>query len=328
MERQVSQMVRLVDDLLDLSRITQGKIPIRKERVDIITTVQDAVESIRPSIDSQAHTLELTLPPQSVYVDADQARLAQVFANLLNNASKYTEKGGRIQLTVAVDGNEVVVSIRDTGIGISSKHLPHVFDMFAQAAPALERSQGGLGIGLALVKGMVALHGGSVSARSEGPGKGSEFTVRLPIARVAEACAPEPLPNARLLDRPSRRILVVDDNRDGALTLSAVLNLLGHTTCMAHDGVEAIETATAFLPEVVLLDIGLPKINGYDVARHIRAQPWGKDIALVAVTGWGQEDDKRRASDAGFDMHLTKPVEASTLAQLIARPHQPAIPAQ
>jgi CheY-like chemotaxis protein len=273
-----------------------------------------------------------------------------VIANLLNNAAKYTEKGGHIWLTAERRGNEAAVAVRDTGIGIAVEHLPRLFEMFSQSAPALERSQGGLGIGLALVRGLVELHGGTVEAHSEGPGKGSEFVVRLPIAacglRLADSPSgrpgspegarrgpPEPAettdrrppdpaevhPQSAIRNPQSRRVLVVDDNRDAADSLAMMLSLAGHETRTAYDGLEAVQAAAGFRPDVVLLDIGMPKMNGYEAARHLRSQSWGKGMALIALTGWGQEDDKRRALEAGFDHHLTKPVEAAALEKLLAR---------
>jgi PAS domain S-box-containing protein len=320
MERQVSHVVRLVDDLLDVSRITQGRVQLRKERVELAAVVQSAVEASRPLIETQGHELIVTLPPVPVYLDADPTRLAQVFANLLNNAAKYSEKGGRIWLTAAQRGGELTVSVRDTGIGIAAEHLPHIFEMFSQIEPALERSQGGLGIGLALVRGLVELHGGTIEARSAGIGKGSEFILHLPGvgARAAAPLESADGDQETICDVRPTRILVVDDNRDAADSLATMLRMTGHQTETAYDGQEAIQAAATFRPQVVLLDIGLPSMNGYEAARHIREQPWGKGMALIALTGWGQEEDKRRALEAGFDYHLTKPVEAAALERLVA----------
>jgi PAS domain S-box-containing protein len=318
--RQLDQMVRLVDDLLDMSRISRGKVQLRKERVELAAVVRGAVETARPLLDARGHELTVTPPAEAVWLDVDPTRLAQVIANLLHNAAKYTEKDGHVWLTVERQGGEVVLSVRDTGIGIAAEHLPRLFEMFSQVTPALERSQGGLGIGLALVRGLVELHGGTVEARSDGPGRGSEFVVRLPVADVPaapEARAPAgggPLPGGR-----KWRILVVDDNRDSADSLALMLEMMGHETRTAYDGPEAVEAAAAYRPDVVLLDIGLPRMNGYEVARHLRQQPWGKGLALVALTGWGQDEDKRRALDAGFDQHVTKPVGADGLEQVLAR---------
>ncbi len=319
MERQMAVMVRLIDDLLDVSRITRGKLPLRRERVDLASVVQSAVEGSRPLIETSAHRLTVSLPPEPIYLDADPTRLAQVFANLLTNAAKYTDKAGHIWLTAGRHEGEVVVSVRDTGIGIAAEHLPRLFEMFSQVAPALERSQGGLGIGLSLVKGLVEMHGGRIEARSEGPGKGSEFVVRLPVA--GDVPAPEtPAPGSgeRATARPRRRILLADDNRDAADSLAMMLRLAGHEVHATHDGQEAVEAAEWFRPDVALLDLGMPRMNGFEAARRIREQPWGRSVILVAITGWGQDEDKRRASEAGFDHHLTKPVDPAALEKLLA----------
>jgi PAS domain S-box-containing protein len=318
-DRQVQQMVRLIDDLMDVSRITRGKLQIRKERIELAAVLRSAVEASRPLIDSQAHDLTVTLPQEPVPLEADPIRLAQVFANLLTNAAKYTEKRGHIWLTAERLGAAVVVSVRDTGIGIAADHLPRLFEMFSQVAPALERSQGGLGIGLALVRGLVELHGGSTQAHSAGPGKGSEFTVRLPVGDAPVQAPPETrVDGEKPCARPKCRILVADDLRDSVDSLAMMLRLAGHAIQVAHDGLEAVQAAATFRPDVVLLDIGMPKMNGYEAARHIRQQPWGKGMLLVALTGWGQEEDKRRAFEAGFDHHLTKPVEPAALEKLLA----------
>jgi PAS domain S-box-containing protein len=319
-DRQVQQMVRLIDDLLDISRITTGKLQLRKERIELSAAIQTALEAARPAIDGHAHELTLTLPSGTTYLNADPIRLAQVFSNLLNNAAKYTEKGGHIWLTAERQGKEIVVSVRDTGIGIAAEHLPNLFEMFSQITPALERSQGGLGIGLALVRGLVELHGGSVEARSAGPGRGSEFTVRLPIVDAAVQARQEPGgETSKSSAGPKYRILVADDLRDSVDSLALMLQFAGHDIQIAYDGLEAVQTAAAFRPDVVVLDIGMPKMNGYEVAHHIRQQPWGKEMLLIALTGWGQEEDKRRAFEAGFDHHLTKPVGAAALEKLLTR---------
>ena len=316
-ERQVGQMVRLVDELLDMSRITSGKIQLRREQVELSALVRSVVDECRPLIEGQRHELTVTLPAHPVYLEADPTRLAQVFSNLLNNAAKYTEKGGHIWLSAERQNCEVVISVRDTGIGIAPEHLAHVFEMFSQLTPALERSQGGLGIGLALVRGLVELHDGTVEAHSDGPGKGSEFMVRLPVVDHPRPSLSEPMEQAKSLPTSSRRILVVDDNRDAADSLVLMLQMMGHEGHTAYDGLEAANAAETWRPDVVLLDIGMPKMNGYEVARHLRQQPWGNELALVALTGWGQEEDKRRAHEAGFDHHLTKPVDAAALGKLI-----------
>jgi PAS domain S-box-containing protein len=321
MERQLEQMVRLVDDLLDVSRISRGKLELRRERVDLARVVQSAVETSRPLIEQMGHELAVVLPQQPVDVDADLTRLAQVFLNLLNNSAKYTEPGGRIRLTAGRQGGDVVVAVQDTGIGIPADKLPGVFDLFSQVEGAMSRSQGGLGIGLSLVKRLVEMHGGSVEARSDGPGKGSTFTVRLPApageARPARAGGREEAPRSTL------RILVVDDNRDGADSLAMMLRLLGNDTLTAYDGVEGVAAAGTYRPDVVLLDIGLPGLSGHDACRRIREQPWGEGMTLIAVTGWGQEDDVRRSHDAGFDRHMVKPVDPDALMKLLASlPHR------
>jgi PAS domain S-box-containing protein len=319
-ERQLDQMTRLVDDLLDISRITNGKLHLRKEPIDVAEVIRSAVEAVRPILESQRHTFTLSLPSDPVFLDADPIRLAQVFANLLNNAAKYTDRGGHLWLRAEPQDGEVVVSVRDTGIGIAAEHLAHIFDMFSQITPALERSQGGLGIGLALVRGLVELHGGKIEAHSAGPGKGSEFIVHLPLAHaVGEFPLSEPT-NGELSPRgPRRRILIVDDNRDAADSLATMLQMLGHEIDTAYDGLEAVQSAATLRPDVVVLDIGLPKMNGYEAARHLRGQPWGKDILLIALTGWGQDEDKRRAEEAGFDHHVTKPVTLAMLEGLLSR---------
>jgi PAS domain S-box-containing protein len=317
MERQLAQMVRLIDDLLDVSRISRNKLELRKARITLAAVLENAVETARPLIDTKGQILTVNLPPEPIYLDADLTRLAQVFWNLLNNSAKYTDPGGRIELFAQSNGGEVTVTVRDTGIGIPVQALSGLFNMFSQVDHSLERSQGGLGIGLALVKGLVEMHAGTVEARSAGTGKGSEFVVRLPAAPIddEEATAPvvEPLSGSA-----RRRILIVDDNRDGAASLGMMLTLQGHDTRTAHDGLEALELAEVFRPDVVLLDIGLPKLNGYEAARRIREQPWGRDMVLIAVTGWGQEEDKRRSMEAGFNLHMVKPVAPTDLETLLA----------
>ncbi len=318
MERQLKQLVRLVDDLLDVSRITTGKLQLHKERVDLASVVRDAVEASRPMIDRGGHELTVRSPSDPVLLDADPTRLAQVFLNLLNNAAKYSERGGRIRLSVEREGNEVVVRVRDTGIGIPASHLPHVFEVFVQVDAAWRRAQGGLGIGLSLVKEFVALHGGSVEAHSDGPGKGSEFVVRLP-APVAAAAVEPPTAAAEKSRGPRRRILVVDDNRDAADALAMILEILGHEVRTAHDGAAGVAAAAAFRPEVILMDLGMPKLDGYEAARRIRAETWGGEPFLVALTGWGSNDHRQRAHDAGFDRHLVKPVELDAITRMIAK---------
>jgi PAS domain S-box-containing protein len=316
-DRQVGQMARLLEDLLDVSRITRNKLELRKRRVTLADVMVDAVETSRPVIDGGGHALAVILPPEPVHLDADPVRLAQVFSNLLNNAAKYTDRGGHIRLAAEVAGGEVAVSVRDTGIGIAADVLPRLFEMFAQAAPALERSQGGLGIGLSLVKGLVEMHGGTVEARSDGPGKGSEFVVRLPVA-ATPTVGEQPPPDPEKPRAAGCRLVVADDNRDIADTLAMMLTMMGHEVRTAGDGQEAVEVAEAFRPEAVLLDVGMPRLNGYDTARRIRERPWGSGVLLVACTGWGQDDDRRKSQEAGFDFHLVKPVSAATLEKVLA----------
>lgn len=316
MERQLSQMVHLVDDLLDLSRISRGKIELRKERVELANVIHQAVETSRPLIDASSHELKIDLPSRPVYVDADVTRLAQVFSNLLNNAAKYTDYGGRIRISARQEGHAIIVSVKDSGVGIPPNMLPKVFDIFTQVDRSLERSQGGLGIGLSIVKRLVEMHAGSVSVRSDGHGMGSEFIVRLPVvlsvAQLSQDDAESPLPSGR------RRILVVDDNRDAAMSLAMMVKLMGNDSKTAHDGIEAIEVAGEFRPDLILMDIGMPSLNGYETARQIRSRPWGKNIVMVALTGWGQDDDRRQAVEAGFDLHMVKPIEPAVLEKLLA----------
>jgi PAS domain S-box-containing protein len=320
MGRQVQHMVRLIDDLLDLSRISRGKIQLRKELVELATVLHNAIETSRPLIEAARHDLAVTLPPTRIWLDADPTRLAQVVANLLNNAAKYTREGGRIWLSAGQEGDTAIIRVRDNGIGIPREMLPRIFDMFAQVDTALGRSQGGLGIGLTLVRSLVEMHHGTVEAQSEGAGKGSEFIVRLPVA--AERLSIHPAqPQEGGLYTPqgaARRILVVDDNVDAAQSLGILLKMMGHDTALAHDGASALEVAEAYRPDLVLLDIGLPRLNGYEVARRLRQQPGLRDVVLVAVSGWGQEEDRRRGREAGFDFHLTKPVDPVALKKLLA----------
>jgi CheY-like chemotaxis protein len=311
MERQVDHLVRLVDDLLDISRITRNKLELRLRRVDLASVLRDAIET-----SGQFHRVDLRLPDVPVWLQADPVRLAQVFGNLLNNAAKFSEPSSRIDVAVLREADGVTVRVRDEGIGIPADQLDSVFDMFSQVDRRLERTQGGLGIGLALVKRLIDLHEGTVSAASDGEGRGSEFVVRLPVAVGApERAAPRtatPLPNGAC------RVLVVDDNRDSASSLAMLLTMTGHETHVAYDGVEAVDLAGQVLPGVILLDIGLPKLNGYDACRRIREQAWGKDIVMVAFSGWGQDEDLRRSKEAGFDAHLVKPVDYAALTRVIA----------
>jgi len=316
-DRQVQQMTRLVDDLLDVSRITRGKIELRRERVELATVVHSAVEASRPLIEKWGHELTVTVSPQPIPVAADPTRLAQVLLNLLNNAAKYMEQGGRIWLTAERQGDEALIRVKDTGIGIPAAMLTRIFDMFTQVDYSLERSEGGLGIGLTLVQRLVEMHGGAVEAKSDGLGRGSEFVVRLPVAVEVEG--KHGAAGGETISVPAaRRILVVDDNRDAADSLGMLLRMIGNEIHTAYDGLEAVEAAAAFQPDVVILDIGLPRLNGYESARRIRQQEGGADRVLIALTGWGQEEDRLRSQEAGFDHHVTKPVEFSTLKKLLA----------
>ncbi|MDQ3205213.1 MAG: PAS domain-containing protein [Pseudomonadota bacterium] len=319
MERQLGQMVRLVDDLLDVSRITQNRLELRQERVSLAAVVNNAVETSRPLIEQAGHIFSLKLPLEPVYLHADPTRLAQVFSNLLNNAAKYTEPGGRITLTGEASGGDVVVEVRDNGLGIPADALPRIFKMFSQVDRHLERARGGLGIGLSLARQLVELHGGTIEARSDGPGRGSVFVVQLPIARATRPAQSSP-GDHRPSETARRRILVVDDNCDSARSLGVMLDLMGNQTHTAYDGVAAVEAAEAFRPDLILLDIGLPKLNGYDACRRIREQPWSKGMVIVALTGWGQDEDRRRSREAGFDHHLVKPLDIAEINRLLAQP--------
>jgi CheY-like chemotaxis protein len=310
-------MARLVEDLLDMSRISRGKIELRKEHVELAPVIDQAVETVRSLQTTLGHELTVTLPPHPVYLDADPTRLAQIVGNLLNNACKFTDEGGRISLTVAQDRDQAVIRVSDNGIGIAAEHLPHLFEMFAQVDTSLERSRGGLGIGLTLVKSLVEMHGGTVEVHSGGPGRGSEFVIRLPVLSGAPVLSSQPA-IVEAMPAVGRRILIVDDSEDSAESLAMLLQLDGHETHKAYDGAAAIEAVARLRPEVVLLDIGLPGLNGYEVCSRIREEPWGKELMLVALTGWGQEEDRQRSRDAGFDAHLVKPVDHQVLLKLLA----------
>jgi PAS domain S-box-containing protein len=318
MQQQVEHLVRLVDDLLDVSRIVRGRVDLRREVVEAQTIVQRAVDSLRPSIESAAQELTVSLPTAAIRLHVDVVRIVQVVTNLLSNANKYTPRGGHIRLAVEHEGDGVVISVKDNGMGISKDILPDVFDLFAQADRSLERSQGGLGIGLTIVRTLVEMHDGSVSAQSDGEGKGSEFTVRLPIYQGAGEERPrEPL----VATTESRRILVVEDNVGTAKVLSRLLAKLGsHEIHMVHDGLSALEAAKQYRPEIVLLDIGLPRMNGYEVAQRLRQQPEFQETVLVALTGYGTDEDRRRSTEVGFDRHLVKPPSLEHLRQVLAHP--------
>jgi signal transduction histidine kinase/CheY-like chemotaxis protein len=318
--RQVDHLTRLIDDLLDISRITRNKLELRKQRVELTDVINGAVETSRPHIEQCGHKLTVTLPPEPIYLNGDVVRLAQVFLNLLNNAAKYTERGGQITLTAERQGSEAVVSVKDTGVGIAADNLPRLFQIFFQADRSLEKSQGGLGIGLSLVRRLVELHGGKVEVRSPGVGKGSEFIVRLPV--LVEKPKPprsqDSVGNGTPKPMPARRILVVDDNQDAADSLAMLLRLNGNEVDTAYDGLAGVEAFERLQPDMVLLDIGMPKLNGYDACRRIRAQARDNDTVLIALTGWGQEEDRSRSVEAGFHGHLIKPVDLAALTELLA----------
>ena len=321
-ERQLQQMVRLIDDLLDVSRITRGHVELRRERVSLGTILQLAIETSRPLIESRQHVLRVDAPPETLYLRGDPTRLAQVFANLLNNSAKYSEAGGLITVRVEPEGDQVTVTVADKGIGIEPEMLPRVFEMFTQAGRPGLHPQEGLGIGLTLVRRLVELHGGTVEARSEGIGHGSQFVVRLDLDTQPDT---EQELSRGVADRQSDdeddsdglRILVADDNRDAAASLAMMLDLGGHEIRTAHDGIEAVKVADDFKPDLALLDIGMPRLDGYATARELRGRPWAKGLVLVALTGWGQDEDRRRSSDAGFDRHLVKPVDPAVLEQML-----------
>jgi two-component system CheB/CheR fusion protein len=318
MERQLGQLVRLVDDLLDVSRISRGKIDLKCERVELAAIVYQAVEASRPMAANSKHNVSVTVPPHPIYVYGDPIRLAQVVGNLLNNACKFTDAGGQIWLTVEQDADQAVIRVRDTGIGLAGDELRRIFEMFAQVDKSLERARDGLGLGLALVKKLVELHDGAVEATSPGLGMGSEFVVRLPVASGSLPAPPRESADGKPAATNSRRILVVDDNRDSANSLAMLLKVMGHEVDTANDGLEAISRVATFRADVILLDIGMPRLNGYEAARRIRNQNNQHGLRIVALTGLGQEDDRRRSEKAGFDAHLVKPVDLKILTKLLA----------
>jgi PAS domain S-box-containing protein len=314
-ERQLNQMVRLVDDLLDVNRITHDRLELRRSEVELSSVIQQAVEVARPLVDATGQNLIVELPDEPVYLNADRARLAQVFGNLLNNSCKYTTANGTIRLTARRVDDSVMVSVQDNGAGIPPDKIGSIFDMFMQVDRTSERSQGGLGIGLTLVKRLVEMHRGSIEARSEGEGRGSEFIVRLPVI-----C--KPIVSTAVADNGStgateRRVLIVDDNLDSADSLAMLLEISGNKTFLAHDGIEALDAVEKFRPEVMLLDIGLPKLDGHEVCRRVREKPYGRDIVIIALTGWGQDDDRRKSEEAGFNGHLVKPVDYERLLEML-----------
>jgi PAS domain S-box-containing protein len=317
-ERQVAHMSRLLEDLLDASRIAQGKLELRRALVPLADIIEAAAETCRPAIDSAGHELHVSLPTAPLQVQADPVRLAQVFGNLLTNAAKYTERGGRIDVQAKQEGSEAVVIVRDTGIGIAPEMRGRLFQLFSQDASSAQRSQGGLGIGLSLVKGLVELHGGRVEAKSDGPQRGSEFVVHLPLAIDAMAGLHRPADAAGSMVRLSRRVLIVDDNRDSADTLSTLLQVMGCEVDVAYDGEAALAAGARFKPDAVLLDLGMPGLNGFETCERMRRELWGRSICIVAVTGWGQDEDRRRTKDAGFDAHMVKPADPGKLTELLA----------
>jgi CheY-like chemotaxis protein len=316
-DRQVTHLTRLVDDLLDVSRITSGKIILQKELLELAPVVESAVDSSRPLIEARKHALEVLLPAEPLRVEGDPTRLSQILVNLLNNAAKYTPEGGTIHLSAVREGEQVVIRVRDTGLGMPAELLPRVFDLFTQGDRSQERIEGGLGIGLALVRRLVEMHGGSVAAHSAGPGRGSELVVRLPLFDLPRQVPPssdaEPLQHAG-----PRRVLVIDDNRDAAEIMTVLLELWGHEVRIAYNGPDALGVAAEYRPDAVLLDIGLPGMSGLEVAQRLRQLPDWDGVMLVAVTGYGQDEDRRRSREAGFDHHLIKPVEPAKLQSLLA----------
>jgi signal transduction histidine kinase len=318
-ERQVEHLVNLIDDLLDVSRITRGMISIHREPVMVGAIIARAVETARPLIDAHRHELTLDLPDEILTVEGDKTRLVQVVANVLHNAAKFMDPGGRIRLRVARDGPQVVIAVADTGIGIARERLPHIFELFTQVHERSDRSLGGLGIGLALVRRLTEMHGGTVSAHSDGPGCGAEITVRLPVLVTRPALDVSQTSESEVIPAgPACRILVVDDNLDAAESLALQLQLAGHVVRVAHNGLEALAIAPDFAPDIALVDLGMPKMDGYETARQMRRHPWGQRTVLMALTGWGQEQDRRRAADAGFDVHLVKPVAELDLFRVLA----------
>ncbi|TMA30738.1 MAG: response regulator [Deltaproteobacteria bacterium] len=316
-DRQLGHLIRLVDDLLDVSRITTGKLELRTESVKIVEALEYAVERVQPEIEHRGQQLSVAVEGDALVVDGDATRLTQIFSNLLQNASKFTERGGKIAVRAERSEGDVLVSVRDTGVGIAPEMLESIYELFSQGDRSLERHQGGLGIGLTIVKRLVELHGGSVVARSDGLGAGSEFAVSLPIpaeiaAAECSAASEAPLPSPQ-------RILLADDNRDSLESLALLLELQGNTVRTAVDGVHAVAEAEAFRPDVVLLDVGMPNMNGYDACRRIRAEEWGRNMLLLALTGWGQEGDRARSHAAGFDQHFVKPIDPKALIAYLGR---------
>jgi CheY-like chemotaxis protein/two-component sensor histidine kinase len=317
-DRQVLHMARLIDDLVDIARITSNRLELRRERVELAAVLRVAVETTAALLEASGQHFALTVPAEPIHLNADPTRLAQAIANLLNNAAKYTPHGGHIWLTGERRSDQVVVTVRDNGIGIPAAMLPCVFDMFTQGEQSQARAHGGLGIGLTLVKRLAELHGGTVTAHSEGPDRGSAFVLRLPIPVDSTACGSPTREDASPSAASSLRILVVDDNQDAADSLAILLQSYGNETRTAYDGLQALEVAAEFRPDVVLLDIGLPKADGHEVARRLRREPWGAGVCVIAVTGWSNENDRARTRDAGFNHHLVKPLDTAELTRLLA----------
>lgn len=321
-ERQVEQMTRIVDDMLDLSRIARGQVVLHKEHFDLASVIDAAIETSQALIETRRHTLDVALPSQTIMLDADFGRLAQVFANLLNNAARYTSHAGQISIIARLDGDQVEVAVRDNGMGIATGRLPHVFEMRPQNATDGESAQAGLGIGLALVRHLLTLHGGEITAHSEGVGNGSEFRVRLPVIGVEEPL--DPVDDDDMVDdidtspAPPVRVLLAEDDEDSAMSLALLLEHYGCTTRVVHDGLTALQVGAEFHPQVVLLDIGMPGIDGWETCRRMRKEPWGQKALAIALTGWGQDEDRRRTMEAGFDHHLVKPVRVTSLLDVFA----------
>ncbi len=317
MNRQLTHLVRLVDDLLDVARIRTGKIELRKSIVSLREVVRASCEATRPLLEAREHHLHIEPDPADLRVEGDFDRLAQVLSNLLSNAAKYTEPGGLIRVSLRRWGETARICVTDSGIGIPQAELPKVFDLFSQVGGHEHRAQGGLGIGLSLVRSLLEMHGGSISAHSKGPGEGSEFIVELPLCR-ADARAGAEAPHAAAHER-KRRILVVDDNIDAAESLAMLLSMQGHDVLTAHDGLEALGQIPRFRPDVVMMDLGMPRLDGLEAARRLRALREGRDIQLIALTGWGQDSDRERSREAGFDAHLVKPIDPGALTELLAK---------
>jgi len=317
-ERQIQHMARLLDDLADVSRISRGTVELRRQRLPLRESLVSAIESVRPIIRGRSHKLTVDIPTEMIYIDADPARFAQIFSNLLTNAAKYTDPGGKIRVHARLAGRNVVITVGDNGAGISRDHLPHVFDMFSQMSTVLEPPEGRLGIGLFLVQSLVSLHGGSIEARSDGPGRGSEFIVTLPVSAIATELRPADVPfETQTLQQNVFRVLVVDDNRDNADSCEILFHDAGFEARAAYSLSEALLMAEEFRPQAILLNVDMPGINGYEVAKRIRATDTGKSVVLIAVTGWGQEDDKRQAEAAGFDHHVQKPIDFANVLHLL-----------